>query len=80
MFHVFYTHVAPLGLGDMAIRHCYIHVGPLGLWVGQDACPTGIVFSLICHIAEVFNAGRQLAIGQIEFVLNVYGHRLMCPH
>ena len=29
-FHVFYTHVAPLGLGDMVIRHCYIHVWGYG--------------------------------------------------
>ena len=35
-------HVAPLGLGRIGIRHCYKHIILLGLWVGQDARPTGI--------------------------------------
>ena len=38
-FHVFYTHVAPLGLGDMVIRHCYIHVAPAGA-MGRVRCQT----------------------------------------
>ena len=38
-------HVAPLGLGCVRIRCDYTHTAPLGLWVGQDARPTGIGFN-----------------------------------
>ena len=36
------THVAPLGLGRIGIRHCYTHVAPLGL---NDSLPHSLAFS-----------------------------------
>ena len=36
------THVAPLGLGCIGIRHCYKHVAPLGL---NDSLPHSLAFS-----------------------------------
>ena len=43
---------APLGLGLLDISPVYKHAAPLGLPVGQDARPTGVV-SFDIHIAPL---------------------------
>ena len=36
------------GLGEIGLPMFYKHATPLGLWLGQDARPTGVIVGFHC--------------------------------